>query len=75
MSSVTKVVALEALKLVKENPRLTPAEISNRIKKSPQYTRNVLAVLQELGLVTTPVRGVYLITELGKSVLKESSRQ
>ena len=74
MSWVPEVVALEALKLIKEKPRLTPSEISDRIKKSPQYTRNVLAVLQELGLVTTPVRGVYLITKLGEYVLSENLR-
>jgi len=71
MNKVLKVVALEALKLIKESPRLTPSEISDQIEKSPQYTRNVLAVLQELGLVSTPVRGVYMITELGEHVLNE----
>jgi len=74
MNRVPRVVALEALKLIKENPRLTPSEISDQIKKSPQYTRNVLAILQELGLVNTPVRGVYMITELGEHVLNERKR-
>jgi len=63
-------VAIEILKAIKENPRITPMEISGKIQASAQYTRNTLRVLTELRLVETPVRGVYLITELGNYVLK-----
>ena len=44
-------------------------EISERLKINPQQVRNVLVVLAELKLVETPVRGVYLITNLGKHIL------
>jgi len=63
-------VALEALKLIKESPRLTPAEIAKSLSKDVQYTRNVLSILQELGLVELPARGVYMISQLGEYLLK-----
>lgn len=63
-------VAIEILKIVQENPRITPAEISQKMGISVQYTRNTLRVLSELELVATAVRGIYLITDLGKTVLE-----
>ena len=44
-------------------------EISQRLKMNAQQVRNILLVLTELKLVETPVRGVYLITDLGKHIL------
>jgi len=51
------------------------AEISGRIDVTAQYVRNTLGVLTELSLVETPVRGVYLITELGNYVLSYLGRE
>jgi len=67
-------VAVEILMTILENPRITPQEISGKTEISPQYVRNTLRVLTELNLVETPVRGIYLITELGKHVLKLASQ-
>ena len=66
-------VAVEILMTILENPRITPQEISGKTEITPQYVRNTLRVLTELNLVETPVRGIYLITELGKHVLKLAS--
>ena len=48
-------------------------EISEILKMNPQQVRNILLVLGELKLVETPVRGVYLITEIGKYVLVQDN--
>lgn len=63
-------IAKEVLRIIKENPRITPAEISGKIDVTVQYVRNTLGVLTELSLVETPVRGVYLITNLGEYILR-----
>jgi len=73
--SVVEMVVIETLKMIKKLPRLTPTEISRRVGKSAQYIRNILAVLQELRLVETPVRGLYTITQLGEYILKNHSKQ
>jgi predicted transcriptional regulator len=64
--------AIDILKVIEQNPRITPTEISQLLKVSAQHVRNILTVLAELGLVQTPARGVYVITNLGKHLLKES---
>jgi len=69
MSITRNVIAKEVLETIHQNPRITPAEISNKTGITAQYIRNTLGVLTELKLVETPVRGIYLITELGKYVL------
>ncbi len=61
--------AIDVLRTIEQNPRITPMEISERLQINAQQVRNILAVLAELKLVETPVRGVYLITDLGKHVL------
>lgn len=61
--------AIDVLRTIDQNPRITPMEISERLKINPQQVRNILAVLTELKIVETPVRGVYLITDLGKYIL------
>jgi len=68
-------VAKEILKIIAENPRITPFEISKKAEMSAQYTRNTLRVLTELQLVKTPVRGVYLITDLGKCLLSHLDKE
>jgi predicted transcriptional regulator len=69
MMPANQLTAIEVLKAIEQNPRITPQEISVKIKINPQQVRNVLSVLVELKLVETPVRGVYLISEKGKHVL------
>jgi len=64
-----ELVAIEVLTTIKNNPRITPKEISEKIDTSAQYVRNTLRVLTELKLVETPVRGVYLITDFGENTL------
>lgn len=66
-------MAIEVLKTVKEQPRLTPPEIAKRVNVTRQYVRNILMILAQLKLVETPARGVYLITDLGETVLHEIS--
>jgi predicted transcriptional regulator len=61
--------AVDILRTIDQNPRITPLEISQKLKMNAQHVRNILLVLAELKLVETPVRGVYLVTELGKCVL------
>jgi len=66
-----QLAAIEILKTIEHNPRITPLEISKILNVSSQHVRNILTVLMELKLVETPARGVYIITELGRNVLKE----
>ncbi|MBA7490020.1 hypothetical protein ES702_00554 [subsurface metagenome] len=67
-------IALELLKVIKENNRITPGEMGNILTYSPQYIRNTLRILGELKLVKTPVRGSYMITNLGEYVMKHQDR-
>jgi len=68
-------IAIEILRVIEQNPRVTPLEISCKLKISTQYVRNTVRILTELGLVETPVRGVYVITELGKYVLNKQTKK
>jgi len=70
-----QLAAIEILKTIEHNPRITPLEISKILNVSSQHVRNILTVLMELKLVETPARGVYIITELGRNVLKEIQNQ
>ena len=69
MTIAKTLIAKEVLRIIRENPRITPSEISDKIDVTAQYVRNTLGTLAELNLVETPVRGVYLITELGEHIL------
>jgi len=64
-----RMVAIELLQIIKETPRITPVEMGERLTFTTQYVRNTLRVLGELNLVKTPVRGSYILTELGNYVL------
>ena len=68
-------IAIEILRVIEQNPRITPLEISRKLKVSTQYVRNTVRILTELGLVETPVRGVYVVTDLGKYVLNKQTRK
>lgn len=68
-------VALDIMKAIEQTPRITPLEISKRLKISTQYVRNVLSILAELGLVETPARGIYTLTDLGKYVLEQVTKR
>ncbi|MBA7710949.1 hypothetical protein ES703_119899 [subsurface metagenome] len=69
VESGTFLVSVKTLETIEQNPRITPAEISEKTGITIQYIRNTLATLVELKLVVTPVRGIYVITNLGKYVL------
>ncbi|MDW8022787.1 MAG: winged helix-turn-helix transcriptional regulator [Nitrososphaerota archaeon] len=64
-------VAIEILKTIEQNPRITPLEMSKKLGINLQYIRNTLRTLTELKLVETPARGVYVLTELGRYILKQ----
>jgi len=42
---------------------------------SPLNVRNILPILAELGLVETPARGIYTLTDLGKYVLEQVTKR
>ena len=67
---MSRMVAIELLQLIKETPRITPAEMGGKLRFTTQYVRNTLRVLGELNLVTTQVRGSYVISKLGEHVLE-----
>lgn len=67
-----RMVAIELLQIIKETPRITPTEMGGKLRFTTQYVRNTLRVLGELNLVKTPVRGSYIITDLGVHVLKSN---
>ena len=46
--------------------------LAQQLKLSPQYVRNTLVVMLDLGLVITPVRGVYEISPLGLEVVNKT---
>jgi len=71
METGTTLVAIEILKSIEQNPRITPAEISEKTGITAQYIRNTLGILIELKLVETAVRGIYIITDLGKYILNQ----
>jgi len=68
-------IAIEILRVIEQNPRITPLEISRKLTISTQYVRNTVRILTELGLVETPVRGVYVVTDLGKYVLNKQTKK
>lgn len=70
-----KLTAVKVLRFIEQNPRVTPLEISHKLKISAQYVRNIVRMLTELGLVDTPVRGVYVITDLGKYILNKQTKK
>ena len=70
-----RMVAIELLQLIKDTPRITPTEMGGRLRFTTQYVRNTLRVLSELNLVNTPVRGSYIITNLGLHVLENQRDQ
>jgi Mn-dependent DtxR family transcriptional regulator len=67
-------IAIDILKLLNEKPRVSPIMIAKTLRTSEQYVRNVLIVLSELKLVSTPARGIYEITDIGKVVLQKTIR-
>lgn len=65
-------VAVEILKLLEKEPKITPALMETML---PHYTRGsikaALHYLTSLGHVSTLARGLYVITDLGKCVLRQ----
>lgn len=66
-------IAKEILELLNKKPRISPIMISKELDTNVQYVRNSLLILSGLGLVKKPARGIYEISETGRSVLKKLS--
>lgn len=66
-------VALEILSILQKKPRLTAPELAEKVGTSAQHIRNTLKTLKDLKLVRTPMRGIYLTTDLGTRVLEEAA--
>jgi len=64
-------VPKEVLRVIRDEPRLTPIEIAERVKRDVGWIRNVLVTMRELQLVESPARGVYIITKQGEYVLEQ----
>ena len=66
---MVELVAKEILTAIKNQPRTTAQEIAELTGFTLQYVHNTLRVLRELDLVDNVVRGVYVITDMGTTVL------
>jgi len=66
---MVELVAKKILITIKKQPRTTAQEIAEITGFTLQYVHNTLRVLRELDLVDNVVRGVYVITEMGTTVL------
>ena len=67
-------LALEVMKVISRNPRITPVMIHDKLKNGLNYNalEYVLRTLRETGEVKTIVRGVYVLTEKGTQTLQTS---
>ncbi len=68
-------IAVDILKTIQKKPRLTPKLIADEINRPIQPVRNMVAIINDLELVETSARGLYQITELGKTVLNSITRR
>lgn len=68
-------VALEILKILREEPRHTSGTLQKRLNVSRSSVKIALMTLADVGLVTQEVRGVYGITPLGREVLDQSLKK
>ena len=66
---MTDKLSVEILKYIRNNPRASPLLIARSLLRRPGLVRNHLVVLTELELIEAPVRGNYLITDLGLLLL------
>jgi len=64
-------VQVRILRFVKDNPRSSPLLMSERLGVPSTTVRSVLTHLRKLRLVSTIVKGSYVMTELGERFLKE----
>jgi len=64
-------VATELLIAISKKPRITPKLLHEETGYSYPYVKNTLRILHELKLVETPDRGAYVITDFGRTALKE----
>ena len=69
-------LALEVMKVISRNPRITPVMIHDKLKNGLNYNalEYVLRTLRETGEVETIVRGVYVLTEKGSQTLRSSEK-
>ena len=65
-------VAMEVLKIIKRNPRISPALIHNKMKKGVAFSivEFALRTLRETEEVETLARGLYVLTDKGVKTLK-----
>jgi len=65
-------LALEVMKVISRNPRITPVMIHDKLKNGLNYNalEYVLRTLRETGEVKTIVRGIYVLTEKGSQTLR-----
>ena len=68
-------VAVEILKLLDNEPKITPALMEAMLPYSGGTIKAALHYLSSLGHVSTIARGLYVITELGTCVLRQLSSQ
>jgi len=69
-------LALEVMKVISRNPRITPVMIHDKLKNGLNYNalEYILRTLRETGEVNTIVRGVYVLTEKGVETLRSSEK-
>ena len=65
-------VARDILRILKLIPRQNPGSLQESLGVSLSSIKNALIHLTDMGLVDTPSRGVYIITNLGKYVLENT---
>lgn len=68
-------VAVEILKLLENEPKITPALMEAMLPHSGGTIKAALHYLVSLGHVKTIARGLYVITDIGTCVLHHLSSQ
>jgi len=66
-------LAIEVMKVISRNPRITPVMIHDKLRNGLNYNalEYVLRTLRETREVKTIVRGVYVLTEKGAKTLQD----
>lgn len=64
-------LAIQVLLFIQKNPRSSPLYIARSLLRRPGLIRNYLGFFSEIELIHTPVRGTYLITQLGELFLEK----
>jgi len=74
---MTDNMAMEVLRIIHRNPRVTPVLIHDKMKKATNFStlEFALRTLRETGLVDTLARGIYVITDKGVETLRSSEKK